>query len=486
MYYPVLLIVFLAVIEMTGSLKLFWDQRKLLAWPIMICLAAATIWLIGGWYNRIWPDVMAVISLYRLFNIARWGFSRLPPVHLLKVVRLSTFKLTIAQVLVVGVVWFGAHFRFLGHVAWLGLAVVQLLAAAIILISTRRHFQASKRINDVQPSDDQHLPTLTVAIPARNETESLNQCLMSLVACNYPKLEVLVLDDQSTTTRTPEIIRAFAHDGVMFMAGQLPPSGWLAKNYAYQQLLEAANGDVVLFCGADTRFEPQSLRFLVASLVSRQKTLESVVPKNVIAPKVAGRILQPLRYAWEICLPRRYVRQPPVLSTCWLAERSFLVKHGGFKAVMGSVIVEEYFARQAIRDDGYSFFRYDGILSAKTPDEQLETAIRVRYPQLHHRPEAVAAVTLAELALIIAALPLMITALLVSAWPVFAVSLAAACLYSYIYGRIVWLTYRRTIAGSVWLWPAAMVADIWLLQLSMYRYEFGKVYWRGRLVDTSV
>ena len=44
-----------------------------------------------------------------------------------------------------------------------------------------------------------------------------------------------------------------------FIAGKAPPGQWLAKNYAYAQLAEAANGEVLLFCGVDTRFEPESL-----------------------------------------------------------------------------------------------------------------------------------------------------------------------------------------------------------------------------------
>jgi len=71
---------------------------------------------------------------------------------------------------------------------------------------------------------------------------------------DYPKLEIIVLDDCSQNKHTPEIIRSFAHDGVRFIQGEHPKPTWLAKNQAYDRLAQESSGEFILFCGVDVRF----------------------------------------------------------------------------------------------------------------------------------------------------------------------------------------------------------------------------------------
>jgi glycosyltransferase involved in cell wall biosynthesis len=121
-------------------------------------------------------------------------------------------------------------------------------------------------------------------------------------------LEILVLDDCSQIKRTSEIIKAYAHDGVRFIDGQAPPEHWLAKNFAYQQLADQANGDLILFCGVDTQFSPDSLRAIVEVMLKKNKSMISFIPKNIqLGQRFESIILQSLRYAWELALPRRFL-----------------------------------------------------------------------------------------------------------------------------------------------------------------------------------
>src|SRR6185312_7101939 len=111
-------------------------------------------------------------------------------------------------------------------------------------------------------------------------------------------------------------------------------------------------------------------------------------------------ILQPMRYAWELSLPRRLLRRPPVLSTCWLIKRDVITSAGGFAAVSRSVVPESYFARVSAVQDGYSFMQSNrriGVTSQKSLSEQRLTAIRTEYPRLHRRIELVMLLSLAEI-----------------------------------------------------------------------------------------
>src|SRR5690606_36186208 len=124
--------------------------------------------------------------------------------------------------------------------------------------------------------------------------------------------------------------------------------------------------------------------------------------------------------------------------------------------------------------------------STKQLDEQWNTAIRVRYPQLKHRPESVAVVVLAESGLLL--LPLFLFGLgflgdIGYLWPLSGVS---AILLGFVQHQIVG-AYRPKATGMyILLLPVSIVFDLIVLFVSMYRYEFSKIIWKERNVCIPV
>ncbi len=445
-------------------------------------------------YPSLATGIVALASAYRFCNMLRVVLARINEKYLRRAGMQTSFWLISTQAAVLFAWSFGRRVGIHSESVWLAVACLALVASIVMLAATARNIWKTRapRI-DVHTLATNELPSLTVAIPARNETDELETCLTSLVASNYPKLEILVLDDCSQDKRTPEIIRQFAHDGVRFIQGKVPGDNWLAKNQAYQQLFEESNGEYIVFCGVDTRFGPDSLRLLVAAALKKRKTMISIIPKNVIPAAFSGRsstLLQPMRYAWELALPRRLFHRPAVLSTCWIAKRELLASAGGFGAVSRSVVPESYFARVSAVHDGYSFMQGNdkmNITSNKTSDEQLATAVRTRYPQVHRRIEMVFALTLAELfgiimpfGLLVAAKPANLSSYLAILGGATVIILTCA------YALVVTLAYRLWLVRSLVLLPFACIADIALLNYSMIRYEFFTVEWKGRNVCIPV
>lgn len=375
---------------------------------------------------------------------------------------------------------------------WLLFLALQLILAALLLTTTVRHALSMRPGKISQWLGDTELPTLTVAIPARNETDDLQTLLDSLVASTYPKLEILVLDDCSTLKRTPEIIRSFAHEGVRFLQGEPPKDGWLAKNQAYQQLLEAANGELVLFCGADVQFEPQTLKNLVMMMLEKKKSMMSVMPRNILPRflQLDASLIQPMRYAWEVALPRKLFNRPPVLSTCWIARRDILLASGGFSAVSRSIVPESYFARQTVPHDGYGF-RYTnsaiGLISHKALSDQRDTATRTKYPQLHRKPEWVLLLTLGELFGLVMPFMFLIAGIMYSGLSIVLLLSALTCVLLVIwYLTVCAMTYRQPDLRSVVSLPFAALLDVAMLNYSMLKYEFSVVLWKDRNVCIPV
>ena len=481
-----LIALFLAVsiFELSIWFPALWDDRKYLAYFCLILLTSVSI-AIAVSDLSLGTFLVLVLSFYRIINLLRLIKNRIQIDHLYKVSVNTAISLIGLQFMVLIGLYISNRFTVSNSFWWSAVSIIQLIAGVIVFASLLRHLRTTTPVKITKAFVEKDLPTVTVAIPARNETDDLSDCLNSLVSSNYPKLEILVLDDCSQDRRTPQIIQDFAIQGVRFIAGKVPSDKWLAKNYAYKQLVDESSGEIIMFCGVDTRFEPNTIKTLVELLLQKNKSMVSVIPSNYLNEKLNlwSLLVQPGRYAWELALPRRVLNRPPVLSTCWMIKRSLLLASGGFEAVTNTITPESYFAKQAIKSDDYSFLQADtscSLISVKHITDQRITAIRTRYPQLHRRLEVTAVVTILEFSSLVLPTIMMIVGLIISNYVIVEISLISSSLQYYAYGKIVDLTYRKRLIPGYFVLPIAAIFDIYLLNVSMFRYEFGQVMWKDR------
>lgn len=481
----------LSLLELTIWLPFVWGARKAIA-IIIIPSISVTSGLIVGMKFQFWAAILLMFSLYRVVNLLRLLEDRMQPDHLFSVTRRTSMWLIGCQVITVGVAQLSLSLSVSSRTWLYAVAGMQLGVALVLFFSTIRHLRATRAHTTHEHLAERDLPTLSVLIPARNETTDLEACLSSLVSSDYPKLEILVLDDCSQNKRTAGIIKDFAHSGVRFIAGTPPPKHWLAKNHAYEQLANEASGEILLFCGVDTRFSPHSLRSIIDTMLAKDKQMASLIPRNSLPrpTNLEAAFIQPARYAWELAIPRRWLRRTPVLSTCWLITKRQLSKAGGLPAVSNSVSPEAYFARYSAKHgDKYSFLQSGTTIdlsSDKRISEQRATAIRTRYPQLHRRPELVALTLLAELGSLTAPFAVLAISLAARNWFVATISLVTCAILITLYGSTVRLTYRRFLWRGIWAVPFAPLYDVSLLNYSMWQYEFREVVWKGRNVCIPV
>lgn len=425
---------------------------------------------------------------YRSINILRFMHFRLQANRLMSVSLRAHVWLVGTQVLLFGLSWALASQPIVNLAGWI--VAIQLIAALVLLRSAMQTWEYAKPALSDRHFADRELPSVSVLIPARNETQQLQACLESLVRSDYPKLEVIVLDDCSQNKRTPEIIRSFAQSGVRFIPGEQPDEHWVAKNFACEQLRKEASGELLLFTSADTLFGQATIRAIVTELLADNKEMLSVLPSRTPEDRLHVSFLEPMRYFWELCLPRRLFKRPPVLSTCWIIRADRLERDGGFASVQQSVAPETHFARKAVIANGYSFVRStDGLAVYSTKDQttQYDTTIRVRYPQLHRRLELVAITSFFELVFLAGAfagifvsffLPHVLAFLL--AWIL--ICIAIELMYYYVSVE----TRLNTLPAAFLTAPLAILIDVYMLHLSLIRYEFSEVNWRGRNVCIPV
>ena len=117
--------------------------------------------------------------------------------------------------------------------------------------------------NPVSPAGN---PRVSIIVPARNEEETVEQSLRSLLALDYDNFEVIAVNDRSTD-HTGEIMDAIEKEFRPLIRvvhhNELPP-GWLGKTHAMWTATNLATGEWVLFTDADVIFKPDSLRRALA------------------------------------------------------------------------------------------------------------------------------------------------------------------------------------------------------------------------------
>ena len=127
------------------------------------------------------------------------------------------------------------------------------------------------RLQNCGAADDGDCPSISLLFAARDEEEKLPAALETLSALDYPRLEIIAVDDRSTDA-TPRILGEHAGRDQRLRVVRVDelPKGWLGKPHALQKGYEASSGELLLFTDADVQFLPDTLRRAVSLFRERK------------------------------------------------------------------------------------------------------------------------------------------------------------------------------------------------------------------------
>lgn len=123
-------------------------------------------------------------------------------------------------------------------------------------------------------------PKVGIVVPARNEEASIGACLASLLAMDYPALEVIAVNDRSSDGTGAQMDRLAATDPRLrcIHIAELP-TGWLGKTHAMHRGAQQASGDFLLFTDGDVLFAPATLRIALRYVHERGLDHLCLAPK---------------------------------------------------------------------------------------------------------------------------------------------------------------------------------------------------------------
>ena len=233
--------------------------------------------------------------------------------------------------------------------------VISILLAFIlinILLNLRSLRKAKPPAQIPEPA-----PLISVLIPARDEETNIEACLASLRQQDYPRFEILVLDDASTDNTADIVAGIAAEDSrVRLLHGKPLPSGWAGKPFACHQLAREAKGTWLLFTDADTVHAPTVLRYVLGTALGSNAALISGFPYQRTT-SIWQRMALPILFYYMLLswMPLWWLqRSERALPTVAIGQFMFFSAMeywdiGGHEAVKSRVVEDVWLAREVTR-----------------------------------------------------------------------------------------------------------------------------------------
>ena len=331
--------------------------------------------------------------------------------------------------------------------------------------------------------DNADWPTVAVIIPARDEAAMLPQSLGSIFAQDYPKLSIVLVDDNSSdgTAAAARRIAAEAGREAVILQGQPLPAAWTGKLWALHQgvsYVETAKSppDYLLLTDADIHCAPCSVKRLVARARTNELVLTSLMAKLHCESFAERALIPAFVFFFQLLYPFAWVndtsaRTAAAAGGCMLVERFALQRAGGVSKIRGAVIDDCALARVMKAEGAIWLGLSDKVRSLRTYPEIADVGrmvARTAYTQLRCSPLLLAA-TLAGMAATYLAPPLLA---IIGTYPTNAVALVAWAVMMLAFSPI--LRFYRLSP----LWGAAL--PLIAATYSAFTLSSAYEHWRGR------
>jgi len=257
-------------------------------------------------------------------------------------------------------------------------AVALALGAGVLIYLYRRYYRRLTQSDSLLPPACEQtapsaiLPLLSVVVPARNEEANIEACVRSVLAQDYPRLEVIVVDDNSTDGTGEHLATLARQDPrLTVLRGKPLPPDWTGKCFALSQGASVARADWLAFIDADVTLEPHCLKSALRYARSQNLGMLSLIPgqrlvgfwEKLVQPAVlsmvALRFLPLLGKRRHRGGSRRPSQAPAAVGQFLLFSRAAYEKIGGHHSV-AHCISEDIVLAQVMERSGSTWEMLSG------------------------------------------------------------------------------------------------------------------------------
>ena len=239
---------------------------------------------------------------------------------------------------------------------WLGAAILVVLCLFWLnrlydLIQSWR--KVPKLSAPVDVSDSSDLPLISVIVPAHNEEATITKCIDSILDQDYPRVELIVVDDRSSDATFQLALKACeGRDSCRIIRLHELLPGWTGKCHALNKGVQHASGDWLAFLDADTRLNRNALTSVYFLAVKRGVSLVTLTPRFILI-NFWEKALQPIFSAtFCILFPPGSVndqKSPVAMANgmFYLIQRNAYDEIGGHEAVKNLAVEDVGIGKRA-------------------------------------------------------------------------------------------------------------------------------------------
>jgi chlorobactene glucosyltransferase len=243
------------------------------------------------------------------------------------------------------------------------------ISGIFIVYWLHNQYQLDVVVTSTPPPID--APLISVCIPVRNEERNIRACVEAILAQDYPKFEIIVLDDRSTDA-TLEILRSIAAQNVKLkvISGSHLPKGWAGKPHALFQASAAARGEWLCFVDADTFLSPTALSSCYAKVIETKSDMFTIMTFQILGSFWEKVVIPIVMTALSVGFSPRKVNDPNHKDAIAngqfiLIKRSVYDTIGGYEHIKGQIVEDKAIAEQ-VKWNGYRLIIANGYAMART------------------------------------------------------------------------------------------------------------------------
>jgi hypothetical protein len=240
-----------------------------------------------------------------------------------------------------------------------GLALANFAIVAVAMFILVRGNRSIRFLRDLPANLPSTPPRVSIIVAARNEETNLEAALESLLAQDYPDLELTVVDDRSSDATPAILARVQARDARLRVVRiDRLPAGWLGKNYALERGAASASGDILVFADADVVMRADAVRRAVAHALAASRDHLAITPEMIAPGVMLGTFMSAFTMYFSLYVRPWKASDPQ--SRCFIGIGAFnLVRASVYRAVGGHARIamrpdDDIKLGKIIKDAGYS------------------------------------------------------------------------------------------------------------------------------------